>query len=201
MTSFETSCMIQSGGFVYCLLYDINLQATHTMIPSTRGVEIHISLVSSTTDSIQQCIVVFKTVTILTSDLKSEFLCQSSLLLRRTCRPPETPHMPGISPTPSSPHITHIVITLALWPSTWSRSSVIREPSVLVAACQLKLSRTFHSNVTLTQTSTWLPPPLNTSTEGENETSPKDILKKPIGAKMDPLEPDITLLVQTTPQF
>ena len=60
------------------LLYDINLRATHTMIPSTRGVEIHISLVSSATDSIWQCVVVFKTVTVPTSDLKSEFLCQSS---------------------------------------------------------------------------------------------------------------------------
>ena len=33
-------------------LYDINLRATHTTILSTRGVQIPISLVSSTTDSI-----------------------------------------------------------------------------------------------------------------------------------------------------
>ena len=61
---------------------------------------------------------------------------------------PWTPHMPGISPTPLSPHITHTVIALALWPSTWNRSSTHRELSVLVAAYLLKLSRTFHSNVT-----------------------------------------------------
>ena len=34
-------------------LYDINLGATHTTIPSTRGVQIPIDLVSSATDSIR----------------------------------------------------------------------------------------------------------------------------------------------------
>ena len=58
------------------------------MILSTRGVQIPIDLVSSATDSIRQCIVLFKPVRIPTSDPKSEFLCQSSVLLRRTCRPP-----------------------------------------------------------------------------------------------------------------
>ena len=76
-TSFDILCMIWSGDFIYWFLYNINLGAIHTMIPSTRGVEIHISLVSSATDSIQWCVVVFKTVTVPTSDLKSEFLCQS----------------------------------------------------------------------------------------------------------------------------
>ena len=71
---------------------------------------------------------------------------------------------------------------------------------VLVAASQLKLSRMFHSNVTLTQTSFWLPLPSNTWTEGENTTSPKDILKKQIGVKMGPLGPDTTLLTQTNQQ-
>ena len=46
------SCTIGSGGFDCATLYDINLRATHTTIPSTRGVEIHISLVSSATDSV-----------------------------------------------------------------------------------------------------------------------------------------------------
>ena len=59
-------------------MYNINLRATHTMILSIRGVMIPIDLVSSATDSIRQCVVLFKLVTILTSDPKSEFLCQSS---------------------------------------------------------------------------------------------------------------------------
>ena len=49
--------MIQASGV---LLYDINLGATHTTILSIRGVTIPIYLVSSTTDSIKQCIVLFK---------------------------------------------------------------------------------------------------------------------------------------------
>ena len=85
------------------------------MILSIRGVTIPIYLVTSATDSIRQRVVLFKPVTVLTSDPKSEFLCQSSLLLHRTYRPPETPHTPGISPTPSSPRITHTVIALVLW--------------------------------------------------------------------------------------
>ena len=54
------SCTIQSGSFGCGVLYDINLRATHTTIPSTRGVEIRISLVSSATDSIWRRVVVFK---------------------------------------------------------------------------------------------------------------------------------------------
>ena len=50
----------------------------HTMILSTRGVQIPIDLVSSATDSIRQRVVLFKPVRIPTSDPKSEFLCQSS---------------------------------------------------------------------------------------------------------------------------
>ena len=49
------------------------------MIPGTRGVKIPIYLVSSAMDSIWKRIVLFKPVPLLTSDLKSEFLCQSSL--------------------------------------------------------------------------------------------------------------------------
>ena len=60
-------------------LYDINLGATHTTMLSTRGVTIPIYLVSSTMDSIWQCVVLFKAVPIPTSDLKSEFLCQLSI--------------------------------------------------------------------------------------------------------------------------
>ena len=83
------SCTIRSSGDPWLLLYNINLRATHTTIPSTRGVQIPIDLVSSTTDSIRRCVVLFKPVRIPTSDPKSEFLCQSSLQLRRTYRPPE----------------------------------------------------------------------------------------------------------------
>ena len=60
-------------------MYNINLGATHTTILSTGGVTIPIYLVSNSTDSIKQCVVLFKAVTIPTSDPKSEFLCQSSL--------------------------------------------------------------------------------------------------------------------------
>ena len=78
-------------------LYDINLGAMHTTILGIRGVTISIYLVSSATDSIRWSVVLFKPVSVPTSDPKSEFLCQSSLLLRRTYRPPWTPHTPGIS--------------------------------------------------------------------------------------------------------
>ena len=67
--------MIQASGV---LLYDINLGATHTTILSIRGVTIPIYLVSSAMDSIRQRVVLFKPVPVLTSDPKSEFLCQSS---------------------------------------------------------------------------------------------------------------------------
>ena len=43
-------------------------------------VMIPIYFVNSTTDSIRQRVVLFKSVTVPTSDLKSEFLCQSSLI-------------------------------------------------------------------------------------------------------------------------
>ena len=68
-------------------MYDINLGATHTMMPSTRGVMIPIYLVSNTMDSIRRSVVLFKTVTKLTSDPKSEFLCQLSL----SCAEPTDP--------------------------------------------------------------------------------------------------------------
>ena len=76
--------MIWVGG---SFLYNINLRATHTTTLSIRGVTISIYLVSSTTDSIRLHVVLFKTVTILTSDLKSEFLCQSSF----SCTEPTDP--------------------------------------------------------------------------------------------------------------
>ena len=59
----------------------------HTAILSIRGVTIPIYLVSSATDSIRSRVVLFKTVTIPTSDPKSEFLCQSSL----SCAEPTDP--------------------------------------------------------------------------------------------------------------
>ena len=69
------------------LVYDINLRATHTTIPSTRGVQIPIDLVSSTTDSIRRLVVLFKPVRIPTSDPKSEFLCQSSYIAQNLQAP------------------------------------------------------------------------------------------------------------------
>ena len=60
-------------------MYDIYLRATTTTIPSTRGVQIPIYLVSSAMDSIRRSVVLFKSMSIPTSDLKSEFLCQSSV--------------------------------------------------------------------------------------------------------------------------
>ena len=69
-------------------MYDINLRATHTTILSTRGVKIPINLVSSATDSIRRHVVLFKPVLIPTSDLKSEFLCQSSQSAQDLQTPP-----------------------------------------------------------------------------------------------------------------
>ena len=191
-------CTIWSGSSFRPRLYDINLRAMHTTILSIRGVTIPIYLVSSATDSIRSHVVLFKAVTIPTSDPKSEFLCQSSLSCTEPADPPWTPHTPGISPTPSSPHITHMVRVLVLSPSTWSRSSVYKELSVLVTASPLKSSRMFHLNVTLTQTSTWLPPPPNTLKGGENETSLKGTSRKQTGAKTDPSELDTTSPAQMT---
>ena len=129
-------------------LYDINLRATTTTILSTRGVMIPIYFVRSATDSIRRRIVLFKLVTIQTSDPKSEFLCQSSLCCAEPADPPEPPRTPGISPMPSPTHITHIVTVQVLSPSTSKLSYALSVLNVLVAAFQLKLSRTFHSNVT-----------------------------------------------------
>ena len=75
-------------------MYDINLRATHTTILSIRGVMIPIDLVSSAADSIRRCVVLFKLVTIPTSDPKSEFLCQSS----SSCA----------EPTDSPEHLVHL---------------------------------------------------------------------------------------------
>ena len=68
-------------------MYDINLGATTTTTLSIRGVTIPINLVSSATDSIRRHVVLFKSVTIPTSDPKSEFSCQSSL----SCAEPTDP--------------------------------------------------------------------------------------------------------------
>ena len=104
------SCTIRSGGFDCDTLYDTNLRATHTMIPSTRGVEIPISLVSSATDSFRRCVVVFKTVPVPTSDLKSEFLCQSSYIVQNLQAPLKHLVRLGYLPRPRhhiSPLLSH----------------------------------------------------------------------------------------------
>ena len=67
-----------------------NLGATITMILGIRGVMIPIDLVSSTMDSIGQSVVLFKPVPVQTSDPKSEFLCQLSLLCAEPADPPES---------------------------------------------------------------------------------------------------------------
>ena len=141
------------------LLYNINLGATATTILRIRGAQIPIDLVSSAMDSYRRSVVLFKPMSVLTSDPKSEFLCQSSHIVQNIQIPPEPPCTPGISPTPSSPRITRIATVLVLLPSTWSKSFVRNGLRDLVVAYQLKSSRTFNSDVTLTQTSLWLPPP------------------------------------------
>ena len=82
-----TLCTIRSEGFYCVTLYDINLGATHTTIPSTRGVEIPISLVSSATDSIQRCVAVFKLYRYQPQTL-SLSSCVNRVILRRTYRLP-----------------------------------------------------------------------------------------------------------------
>ena len=72
---------------VSAILYDINLGATTTTILSIRGVTIPIDLVSSATDSIRRRVVLFKPVTVRTSDPKSEFLCQSSYIAQNLQAP------------------------------------------------------------------------------------------------------------------
>ena len=69
------------------LVYDINLGATATKILSTRGVQIPIYLVTSTTDSFRRSVVLFKSLSILTSDLKSVFLCQLSYIAQNLQAP------------------------------------------------------------------------------------------------------------------
>ena len=129
-------------------LYDINLRATTTTILSTRGVMIPIYFVRSATDYNRWCIVLFKLVTVQNSDPKSEFLCQSSLCCAEPADPPKPPRMPGISPMPLPTRITHIVTVQVLSPSTSKLSYTLSVLNILVAAFQLKSSRTFHSNVT-----------------------------------------------------
>ena len=107
------SCTIRSDGFDYGLLYDINLRATHTTIPSTRGVEIPISLVSSATDSIWQCIVVFKDCAVFDSDPKSEFLYQSSHITPNRQTSPWTTSY--VSQCPA--HSTYLWLTHKPWAS------------------------------------------------------------------------------------
>ena len=67
-------CTIRSPS----LLYDINLGATTTTIHRIRGVQISIDLVSSAMDSYRRSVVLFKPMSVPTSDPKSEFLYQSS---------------------------------------------------------------------------------------------------------------------------
>ena len=74
------SCLrtIRSRG---SFLYDINLRATATIVLRIRGVQIPIDLVSSATDSYRRSVVLFKPMSVPTSDPKSEFLYQSSSIV------------------------------------------------------------------------------------------------------------------------
>ena len=108
-------CTIWSFCF---LLYDINLGATITTILRIRGVQIPIDLVSSATDSYRRSVVLFKPMLAPTSDLKSEFLYQLSLLSTIFRPPLEPPRTPGISPTPPSPRITRTATVRVLSLST-----------------------------------------------------------------------------------
>ena len=80
-------------------MYDINLGATTTTTLSIRGVTIPINLVSSATDSIRRHVVLCKSVTIPTSDPKSEFSCQSSLSCAEPTDPLNTSYAWDISHT------------------------------------------------------------------------------------------------------
>ena len=75
----------------------MSFRATHTTILSIRGVTIPIDLVSSAMDSIRPSVVLFKTVTIPTSDPKSEFLCQSSHIAQNLQKPLNTSYAWDIS--------------------------------------------------------------------------------------------------------
>ena len=143
-------CMIWSR---VTFLYDINLGATATTILSTRGVQIPIYLVTSATDSLGEAWYYLSRCQYRPQTL-SLSSCVNWAILRRTCRPPETPSTPGISPTPSQPRITHIVTVQVLSQSTSSKGSVYNGQSNLVIAILLKSSRTFSPNVTLIRLST-----------------------------------------------
>ena len=152
----QNPCTIWSAGLrlvryhlTVISLYDINLRATNTTTLSTRGVTIPIGFVSSTTDSIRQHVVLFKPVTVLDSDPKSEFLCKSSHSCAEPTDPPEPPRTPGISPMPSSPHIILTLIVQVLSQSTLGRSYALSMPNILVTASQFKSNRMFHSNITM----------------------------------------------------
>ena len=116
-----------------CFMYNINLGTTTTTILSISGVTIPIDLVNRATDFIRRRVVLFKPITIPTSDPKSEFLCQLSLSCAELEDPPEPPHMPGRSPTPSSPCITHIATVLVLSLSTLRLSYALSVLNILVA--------------------------------------------------------------------
>ena len=129
-------------------MYDINLRATTTTSLSTRGVTIPINLVISITGLFTVYCSSIKPVPLVYSDLKSEFLCQSSQCCQRTYRPPESPHMPGISPTPLQPCIICITPNQVLSPSTSETSYISNKPNILVTATLLQSSGTFSLNVT-----------------------------------------------------
>ena len=129
-------------------MYDINLGATTTMILSTWGAKIPIDLVSSATNSIRQCIVLFKLYCYWPQTLSLSSCVNQVLVAQNLQTSPWTPRTLGISPTPLSPRITLIATIPVLSPSTWNRNSITREPNILVTAHLLKSSSMFHSNIT-----------------------------------------------------
>ena len=65
--TIPSCCLLSCTIFIWC--HDTHLRATHTTTSSIGGVQIPIYLVSSATDSIRSRVVLFKTVTIPTSDV------------------------------------------------------------------------------------------------------------------------------------
>ena len=129
-------------------LYNINLRATHTTILSSWGVTIPICFVSSAMDSIKRHVVLFKPVTILTSDPKSEFLCQSSSIAQNLQTPLKHLVRLGYLPHPRQ-HVSPLrPQSKCSYRVPQAESYSFSMPNDLVVATQLKSGQTFHSNIT-----------------------------------------------------
>ena len=111
---------------------------------------IPIYLVSSTMDSIRWRVVLFKPVTILTSDPRSEFLCQLSLCCAEPADPLNHLVCLGYLPCPQTPRIIHTLTVQVFSQSTLSTSYAHSGQNILVAASRFKSNRMFPLNITPT---------------------------------------------------